>query len=88
MLDVTLNWKPDPTILTKLLKLSNQQQKPLEALLDEALQQYFQIHDREPLDVDEDPIVGLYAGSPNLASDAESILAAEIQPQSGWTIKE
>ena len=87
MLDITLNWKPNPNILAKLLALSNQQQKPLETLLDEAVLQYFQLHDRELLDVDEDPIVGLYSGSPNLATNAEDILAAEIQPESGWTNK-
>lgn len=87
MLDITLNWKPDPNVLTKLIELANRQQKPLETLLDEAVQQYFQIHDKAPIDVEEDPIVGLYVGSPDLASNAESILAAEIQPQSGWTIK-
>ena len=88
MLDITLNWKPDPNVLTKLIALSNQQQKPLETLLDEAVQQYFQLHEKEPLDIDDDPIVGFYTGSPDLASNAEEILAAEIRPQSGWTTKE
>ncbi len=87
MLDITLNWKPDPTILTKLVALANQQQKPVEARLDEAIQQYFQSHNRPILEVEDDPIVGFYAGNPNLASNAENILAAEIQPQSGWTTK-
>ncbi|MEM8506071.1 MAG: hypothetical protein AAF716_23340 [Cyanobacteria bacterium P01_D01_bin.1] len=87
MLDIILNWKPAPNTLTKLIALSNQQQKSLETLLDEAVLQYFQLHDRALLDVDEDPIVGLYTGSPNLSTDAEHILAAEVQPQSGWTVK-
>ena len=73
MLDITLNWKPDPNVLTKLIALSNQQQKPLETLLDEAVQQYFQLYGEDPLNVEDDPIVGFYAGSPNLASDAEEI---------------
>lgn len=37
--------------------------------------------------VDDDPIVGLYSGSPDLATNAKDILAAEIQPKSGWTNK-
>ena len=85
MLDITLNWKPNPSLLTKLLELANQQQKPLETLLEEAVQQYFQIHNKDLLDVEEDPIVGFYSGSTDLASNAENILAVEIQPQSGWT---
>lgn len=87
MLDITLNWKPNPDTLAKLLALANQQQKPLEALLEEAILQYFQLQEQEVLSVDDDPIVGLYSGSPDLATNAEDILAAEIQPKSGWTNK-
>jgi len=35
-----------------------------------------------------DPLVGLFAGSPNLAMQSEEILAAEITAKSGWTWKE
>jgi DNA polymerase III psi subunit len=87
MLDITLNWKPNPDTLAKLLTLANQQQKTLEALLEEAILQYFQLQEQEVLSVDDDPIVGLYSGSPDLATNAEDILAAEIQPKSGWTNK-
>ena len=87
MIDITLNWKPNPDTLAKLLALSNQQQKPLETLLDEAVLQYFQLQERELLNVDDDPIVGLYSGSPDLATNAENILATEIQSKSGWTNK-
>lgn len=87
MLDITLNWKPNPDTLAKLLTLANQQQKTLEALLEEAILQYFQLQEQDFLSVDDDPIVGLYSGSPDLATNAEDILAAEIQPKSGWTNK-
>ncbi|NEO83006.1 MAG: hypothetical protein F6J87_01920 [Spirulina sp. SIO3F2] len=87
MLDITLNWKPNPDTLAKLLTLANQQQKNLETLLDEAVLQYFQLQDQEPLSIEDDPIVGLYSGSLDLATNAEDILATEIQPQSGWTTK-
>lgn len=87
MLDITLNWKPNPDTLAKLLTLADQQHKSLEALLDEAVRQYVQLQQQEPLSIDEDPIVGLYSGSPDLATNAEDILAAEIRPKSGWTNK-
>ncbi|TRU84146.1 MAG: hypothetical protein EWV76_05765 [Microcystis novacekii Mn_MB_F_20050700_S1] len=87
MLDITLNWKPNPDTLAKLLTLADQQHKPLEALLDEAIRQYIQLQQQEPLSINEDPIVGLYSGSPDLATNAEDILAAEIRPKSGWTTK-
>lgn len=35
-----------------------------------------------------DPLVGLFAGSPNLAMQAEEILEAEITSKSGWSCKE
>jgi len=88
MLEITLTWKPNPEILEKLLALSTQQQKPLEALLDEAVLQYLQTKDRKPLTVEDDPIVGMYSGSPDLSIRAEEILEQEIHHQSGWTWKQ
>ena len=41
----------------------------------------------EPLPVDEDPIVGLFSGSPDLSMRAKKILAKEIKPGSGFTWK-
>ena len=38
-------------------------------------------------DVLQDPLVGLFAGSPNLAMQAEEILEAEITSKSGWSGK-
>lgn len=35
-----------------------------------------------------DPLIGLFAGSPTLATEAEDILETEIQAESGWTWKE
>lgn len=35
----------------------------------------------------EDPLIGLFAGSPDLADRAEEILAQEIQATSGFTWK-
>ncbi len=83
MLDITLNWKPNPDTLTKLLDLANQQQKSLETLLEEAVLQYFQLQEQEPMSIEDDPIVGFCSGSPDLGTNAENILAAEIQPKSG-----
>ncbi|MEL7223597.1 MAG: hypothetical protein AAGL17_01755 [Cyanobacteria bacterium J06576_12] len=35
----------------------------------------------------EDPLIGLFAGSPDLAERAEEILDKEVQPVSGFTWK-
>ena len=42
MLEITLNWKPDPQTLTQLVQVAILEQKSLETLLDEAISQYLQ----------------------------------------------
>jgi len=39
-------------------------------------------------EVSQDPLVGLFSGSPNLAIESEEILEAEITSKSGWSCKE
>lgn len=41
----------------------------------------------EPLSVEDDQIVGIYEGSPNLSEQSEDILEVDIQTESGWTWK-
>lgn len=41
----------------------------------------------EMLPIEDDPIVGLFAGEPDLAERTEEILAQEITNTSGWTWK-
>lgn len=38
-------------------------------------------------DVEDDPIVGLFSASPDLAEQSENLLEKEIQNPSGWTWK-
>ncbi len=37
---------------------------------------------------EDDPLIGLFAGSPDLATNSEEILQEEIKDKSGWTYKE
>jgi hypothetical protein len=39
-------------------------------------------------DPDTDPLIGLFTGSHNLATDSESILEREIAPRTGWSWKQ
>ena len=41
----------------------------------------------EPLPPQEDPLIGLFSGSPDLATQAEAILEQNITPNSGFTWK-
>jgi len=36
---------------------------------------------------EDDPLIGLFAGSPDLATNSEEILQEEITDKSGWTYK-
>ncbi|WP_008309130.1 hypothetical protein [Leptolyngbya sp. PCC 6406] len=42
----------------------------------------------EPLPLPEDPLIGLFSGSPELATQAEIILEQNITPNSGFTWKQ
>lgn len=92
MLEITLNWKPDPKTLTQLVQVAMQEQKSLETLLDEAIAQYLQTNlDSHPVTTSStcsDPFLGgLYDGTPELGTEAETILTAEIQSSSGLSWK-
>lgn len=86
MPDNTLSWNPDPTILDQLLILADQRHQSVESLITEAVKFYIQKQLEVP-DLESDPLVGLFAGSPNLASDAENQLQQEMTQTSGWTWK-
>ncbi|MEA5497954.1 hypothetical protein [Limnoraphis robusta] len=86
MPDNTLSWNPDPTILDQLLILADQRHQSVESLITEAVKLYIQEQLEVP-DLESDPLVGLFAGSPNLASDAENKLQQEMTQTSGWTWK-
>lgn len=49
MLEITLNWKPSATTLTKLMQIALQDQKNIETLLDEAITQYLETHPTQKL---------------------------------------
>ncbi|MEM9272704.1 MAG: hypothetical protein AAGA80_07035 [Cyanobacteria bacterium P01_F01_bin.143] len=44
--------------------------------------------DQPNISEEEDPIIGLFSGSSNLAEQSEEILQQEIKQNSGWTWKQ
>jgi hypothetical protein len=46
-----------------------------------------QVHHLQNQPAQADPLIGLFSGSPDLATQAETILQKDIQPTSGWTWK-
>jgi hypothetical protein len=80
MLEITLNWKPDPQTLTQLVQVAILEQRSLESVLDEAIAQYLQAN-LAPNTISASPATpdpfldGLYDGSPELGTEAEAILS-------------
>jgi hypothetical protein len=42
----------------------------------------------EPAPAEEDPLIGLFSGSPDLSTQAKTILQQDITPESGFTWKQ
>lgn len=87
-MDYAFDWKPEQALLEKLLALASQRGQSPEAIVTEIVNIYLE---RQPLaigDLGSDPLVGMFAGSPDLATKSETILQAEIREKSGWTWKE
>jgi len=87
-MDYAFDWKPEQALLEKLLALARQRGQSPEAIVTEIVKIYLE---RQPLaigDMGSDPLVGMFAGSPDLATKSETILQEEIREKSGWTWKE
>ena len=74
---LSLTWTPDPTSLANLAKIASQQGKSIESTLSEAVQLYLENQPIEPLTTQPDRLIGLFKGSPNLATESEDILQKE-----------
>ncbi|HEY9779789.1 MAG TPA: ribbon-helix-helix domain-containing protein [Leptolyngbyaceae cyanobacterium] len=86
-MEQTFSWQPEQSILEKLTALARQQGQSPEAIITEAVRQYLAAATVERT-TDSDPLVGLFASSPDLATQSENILEQEITQESGWTWKE
>lgn len=86
-MEQTFSWQPEQSILEKLTALARQQGQSPEAIITEAVRQYLAAATVERT-TDSDPLVGLFASSPDLATQSENILQQEITQESGWTWKE
>lgn len=85
-MEQTFNWKPEQSLLEKVITLAHEKGQSPEAIVTEAVRQYIAIATVKRTD-ESDPLVGLFAGSPDLATESENILQQEITQKSGWTWK-
>lgn len=84
-----LNWTPDPQLVEQLMDLAQKREQSVSTLLTEAIVTYLKaqkVSEPAPSTLEADPLIGLFAGSPELATQAETILQQEITP-SGWAWK-
>jgi hypothetical protein len=86
-MEITINWKPEKSLLEKLTAIARQRGQSPEALVTEAVTLYVEAQPLETSNIDSDPLVGLFAAPPDLAAKSEDILQQEIAEKSGWTWK-
>lgn len=87
-MEQTFNWKPEQLLMEKLIAIARQRGESPEAIVTEAVRQYLAATTAKRTTDDSDPLVGLFASSPDLATQSENILQQEITKRSGWTWKE
>jgi predicted transcriptional regulator len=85
----TFNWNPEQTLLEKLINLASKRGQSPESIISEAVKSYLETQLQETVNDDvSDPLIGLFAATPDLALNSEDILQNEVTEKSGWTWKE
>ncbi|MDB9308818.1 hypothetical protein PN471_09245 [Aphanizomenon sp. CS-733/32] len=85
----TFNWNPEQTLLEKLINLASKRGQSPESIISEAVRSYLEIQSLETVnDAVSDPLIGLFAATPDLAINSKDILQNEVTEKSGWTWKE
>jgi hypothetical protein len=83
-----LQWNPEPSLIAQLTQLAQKRGQTTEAIITEAVLSYLQTQVLDEKDTNDDPLIGLFSGSPNLATQSEDILQQSITATSGWTWKQ
>jgi hypothetical protein len=84
---VAFDWEPNKRLLDRLTTVARQRGESPESLVTEAVSLFLDTGWPELYEPGPDPLVGLFAGSSDLATRAEEILEQEITEKSGWTWK-
>ncbi len=82
-------WNPEEILVEKLINLASKRGQSPESIISEAVRLYIETQFLEPVnDTLSDPLIGLFAATPDLAINSEDILQNEVNEKSGWTWKE
>jgi hypothetical protein len=82
-----IQWNPEPNLIEQLTQLARKRGQTTESIVTEAVLSYLQTQVPDENDVNDDPLIGLFSGSPDLATQSEDILEQSIAATSGWTWK-
>jgi hypothetical protein len=82
-----LQWNPEPNLIEQLTQLAQKRGQTTESIITEAVLSYLQTQVLDEKDTKDDPLIGLFSGSPDLATRSEDILQQSITAISGWTWK-
>jgi hypothetical protein len=82
-----VQWNPEPNLVERLTQLAQKRGQTAESIITEAVLSYLQTQVPDENDVNDDPLIGLFSGPPDLATQSEDILQQSITPTSGWTWK-
>jgi hypothetical protein len=88
MANSQVQWNPEPNLLEQLAQLARKRGQTTESIITEAVLSYLQLQTLDNNTIDDDPLIGLFAGSPDLATQSEDILQQSITKTSGWTWKQ
>jgi hypothetical protein len=82
-----VQWNPKPNLIERLAQLARKRGQTTESIITEAVLSYLQSQAIDENAIDDDPLIGLFSGSPDLATQPEDILQQSIAVTSGWTWK-
>jgi hypothetical protein len=82
-----VQWNPEPHLIERLAQLAQRRGQTTESIITEAVLSYLQSQALDENTVGDDPLIGLFSGSPDLSTQSEDILQQSIAATSGWTWK-
>jgi hypothetical protein len=78
-----VQWNPEPNLIERLAQLARKRGQTTESIITEAVLSYLQAQVLDESAIGDDPLIGLFSGSPNLATQSEDILQQPIAATSG-----
>lgn len=86
-MDSSIVWSPESTLQEKIIAVASQRGRSPEEIITEAVECYLKDRPIKKVTVQDDPLIGLFIGKPDLGTDSENILQQEMTDRAGWTWK-